>query len=85
MEKQNFNTLSQTAKVGYLISSGEIINEIESNDHFTSLFMMDDFYVEIYLDKNTREITSIRVQENTDVLNKYLQNVNLDVTGLIRK
>ncbi|MCE3228200.1 MAG: hypothetical protein K0S32_2751 [Bacteroidetes bacterium] len=85
MEKQNFNTLSQTAKVGYLISSGEIINEIESNDHFTSLFMMDDFYVEIYLDKNTREITSIRVQENTDVLNKYLQNVNLDVTGLIKK
>jgi hypothetical protein len=85
MEKQNFNILSHTAKIGYIISSGEIINEIESQDHFTSLFMMDDFYVEIFLDKKTREIISIRVQESTEILNKYIQSIDMDISELIKK
>jgi hypothetical protein len=85
MEKQNFNQLSQPAKIGYIISSGEVINEIENSQYYTSLFVMDDFYVEIYLDKKTREIAKIQIQENTEVLNKYVQNLNLDLSQLIKK
>jgi len=77
MQKDYFSLLSVPAQIGYLINYGEIINEIEAADHYTSLFMLHGFFTEARLDKDSSEIDSIRVVDDLDHLYKYVSGLDL--------
>lgn len=79
MEKKYFSSLEKIEKIDFILNYGEIIHEIQTHSTYKSLFILNGFFVEVYLDKLSNEIRSIYVQENTEELYKYVQHIALDI------
>ena len=83
MNAQQFFQLTPVVQQQCLYLSGEIIAEIEKEDVYTSLFLVNDFYVEAFLCKKSAEVISIIPQEDPDVQLAYLNKLNIDISGLV--
>lgn len=79
MEKEYFLSLSKIQKIDFIWNYGEIINEIQTSISYNSLFVLHGFFVEVKLDKMSNEISSISVQENSEILYSYVKSLKLHV------
>lgn len=79
MEKNYFLSLSEIEKIDFVWNYGDVIHEIETTSTYDSLFVMNDFFVEIHLDKSSNEIVSIFVQEQPDQLYRFVKHIQLDL------
>ena len=82
MERNYFTKLASQYKTEITWNYGEIITTVETKDLYISLFLLDTFYVEIYVDKNSNELINIEMQDDTDVLCAYINE--LDISYLFK-
>ena len=71
MEKENLRDVSLYAKVNQLIRTGDTYRELENHDSITCLMVMGDYFVELTLDKRTRELKGMEIKEDSETLLRY--------------
>lgn len=81
MEKNYFTALAADNKIELMFNYGEVIRTVETADRFILLFLLDHFFVEIHTDKVKREVLSIEIQEDRDILHAYIKD--LDISDLM--
>ncbi len=77
MAKDDFVKLTIPQKVELLWNEGEIISEKAYYDCNITLFLLDSFYVEVFLNREENEVVSIEIQENAQILYSYATDVSL--------
>lgn len=77
MTAQQFNILNEDIQHKYLLIRGECIASRETEDHCILLFQMDNFYVEVYFDKECDEIIHSRTFEDIGELQPYFAQVEI--------
>lgn len=82
MEKQYFITLDTEYKTELTWNFGEQITTVEIDDRFISLFLLDNFFIELHVNNITYELLEINVQDDTDILCAFLSD--LDMSDLFR-
>ncbi len=78
MEKTYFTSLQADARTEIAWNYGEVITTVETKDYYISLLLLDNFYVEIFIDKYNKELIEIGVQEDDDVLYEYIKDLVID-------
>lgn len=78
MEKTYFASLATDTRTELAWNYGEIITTVETKDYFISLFLLDNFYVEIFIDRLTNELIDIGIQDDDDVLYEYIKDLGID-------
>jgi hypothetical protein len=81
MDKFYFRTLNTDIKAELTSRCGELIATVETIDRIIALFVVDTFFVEIYINRKNNELEEIDVQDDDDVLYEYL--TELDIHQLI--
>ncbi len=82
MEKKYFTTLDADNRAELTWNYGELITAIETKDRFFTLFLLDSFFVEIYVNKANKELEEIVLQDDIDILYEYVKE--LDIHELIQ-
>ncbi len=83
MDKNYFLSLPLPAKIEYLIAYGEIINELEKDEYYTSLFLLKGLFIEVCLNKQSNNIDSMALINDTGILYEYLHNIHIPLPGNI--
>lgn len=78
MEKNYFTSLRSGLKTEITWNYGELITTIETIDKYISLFLLDRFFVEIYVNKLTNELEEVSIQDDNDVLYEYIKDLDLN-------
>ncbi|PBQ30323.1 hypothetical protein CNR22_00620 [Sphingobacteriaceae bacterium] len=78
MEKTYFTKLSADSKTELTWNYGEIITTVETKDIYISLFLLDTFYVEIYVNKFSNELQEVNLQDDEDILYEYIKDLNIN-------
>ena len=78
MGKEEFIKLTVAEKTDYLWSYGETISEKVYYDCNISLFLVEDFYVEVFFNRVVSEIVSIEIQEHHQILYEYVKDLDLN-------
>lgn len=81
MTHQHFKTLSQDKKFRNLLVNGVCLASRDTEDNCILLFQLNDFYVEIYFDKQCDEIVHCRTFQDIDELTPYIEQI--DISHLI--
>ncbi len=77
MRKEDFIKLSINQKTEALWNDGELISEKAYYDYNINLFLLDSFYVEVFFNRAEKEIVSISIQENDQILFGYVKDLGL--------
>ena len=80
MEKRYFINLDTESKTELTWNFGEQITTVEIKNEFVSLFLLDHFFIELHIDNVTYELLEINVQDDSDVLYAFLED--LDISDL---
>ena len=78
MNKEEFIKLTIADKTEYLWNYRELISEKVYYECNITLFLVEDFYVEVFLNRDENVIVSIEVQENNQILYEYVKNLDLN-------
>ncbi len=82
MSKEEFRKLSIADKVERLWNEGEIISEKAYYDCNITLFLIENFYVEVFFNRELQEIAGIELQDDPQILYFYIRD--LDLGELVR-
>ncbi|MBL7922174.1 MAG: hypothetical protein JNJ40_17800 [Bacteroidia bacterium] len=77
MRRSYFADLAKETKTELTWNYGELITTAETEDYYITLFLLDSFYVEIFIDKFNNELFDINIQDDNDVLYTYIKELNL--------
>lgn len=83
MDKNYFLSLPLPAKIEYLIAYGEIINELEKDEYYTSLFLLKGLFIEVCLNKHTDNIDYMTLINDSGILYEYLQDMRIPLPANI--
>ena len=78
MTKNEFIKLSIPEKMEQLWIEGDFISEKVYYDNNISLFLMDDFLVEVFFNRTYKEITAVEIQQNDQILFEYVKDIELN-------
>ncbi len=78
MNKEEFIKLTIADKTEYLWNYSELISEKVYYECNISLFLVENFYVEVFLNRDENVIVSIEVQGNNQILYEYVKNLDLN-------
>ena len=78
MRKEDFIKLNISQKTEALWNHGELISEKVYYDYNICLFLLEDFYVEVFFDRVEKEIVSVSIQENDQILFGYVKDLGLN-------
>lgn len=81
MCKDEFIKLSTPQRMELIWKEGEFISEKVYYDNNISLFLVDTYLVEVFFNRIYKEIVSIEIQENNQILFEYVKDIEL--TGLL--
>ncbi len=77
MQRKYFTEIDTNSKTELTWNYGELITSIETVDYYITLFLLDNFFVEIFIDKKNKELVNINIQDDDDVLYAYIQDLSL--------
>ena len=77
MYKDAFINLTINQKTELLWNYGEIIAEKVYYECNISLFLLENFYVEVFFNRVQNEIVGIEIQENVQILYEYVKDIDL--------
>lgn len=77
MRRSYFTDLAKETKTELTWNYGEFITNVETEDYYITLFLLDNFYVEIFIDKFNKELIDINIQDDDDILYAYIRDLNL--------
>ena len=75
--RDGFEKLTKTEKVGYLFNSGEELLCREDPEFTISLYILNNFFVEIWYSAPSRIIERIELTTNEEVLENYDHEIDL--------
>jgi hypothetical protein len=73
MNTEYLNEISELARIRMLIRSGDNVREIINENNITTLVVMGDYFVELTLDKRTRELKGMEIKEDSETLLRYFR------------
>jgi hypothetical protein len=82
MTKIQFEALSVSDKHNTLLAHGVYLMYRHSEDYTILLFQVEDFYVELYYQKNNETTLDFRVFASTDQLDPYFNQMPLSLARL---
>ncbi|MBA3681166.1 MAG: hypothetical protein H0W73_08375 [Bacteroidetes bacterium] len=77
MRKSYFIDLAKDTKTELTWNYGELVTTLETDDYYITLFLLDNFFVEIFIDKFNKELVDINIQDDDDILFAYLKDLSL--------
>jgi len=77
MTRDEFIKLTIPQKMEQLWTEGEFISEKAYYDNNISLFLMDNFLVEVFFNRSYNDVVSIEIQENNQILFEYVKDIEL--------
>jgi hypothetical protein len=78
VDKEEFIKLRMADKVEFLWNEGEIISEKVYYDCNITLFLFENFFIEVFFNRVENEIASIEVQDDERILYDYVKNLDLN-------
>ena len=78
MEKEEFIKLTIAERTEFLWRYGEIISEKVYYECNISLFLFENFYVEVFFNRVLNEIVGVEIQENCQILYEYVKDLDLN-------
>ena len=78
MEKNYFISLQTDTRTEIAWNYGEIVTTVETKDYYISLLLLDNFYVEIFIDRYTNELIDIGIQDDDEVLYEYIKDLGIN-------
>ena len=78
MNNEEFIKLTIADKTEYLWNYSELISEKVYYECNITLFLVENFYVEVFFNREQNVIVSIEVQENNQILYEYVKDLNLN-------
>lgn len=75
--KTEFVKLTKTEKVSYLFNSGEFLLTREHPGYLINLYLLADFFVEIWYTSPSNRVDKIEVVPNDEVLENYNDEIDL--------
>jgi len=86
MTRYDFVLLDLSSKIELLWNEGEIIAEKQYYDCNITLFLFNNFYVEVFFDREENAIRGIELQESSQILYAYVSDLNLqELTKLLQR
>ncbi len=76
MIKNSFDTLDIKQKGRILFTQGKNLAVIQDKNHVVNLFLLDNFYVEVYYHHKDNRIQKIEVLEDMRRLDLYIDYMN---------
>ena len=73
-----FNCLSNSWKYQYVLLKGVCISDRVTETEDILLFQIDLYYIEVIFKRNTDHIINVRTFTETDELQPYLSDINID-------
>ncbi len=77
MDKEEFIKLNIAEKIETLWNDGDVISEKTYYECNISLFLLGNYYVEVFFNRDINEVVSIEIQENKQILYEYVKNLDL--------
>jgi hypothetical protein len=77
MKQVRFLELETYERLQVLWEEGEVISQKKYYDTTISLFLLDNFFVEVFFDPAVNDITAISVQEHPQILYAYVCDLDL--------
>lgn len=77
IRKMDFEKMTKTEQVSHLFRSGEELLSRKTAGFIVSLYVLEDFFVEIWYSSPTIMIEKIEVTSNEEVLKNYDQKIDL--------
>jgi hypothetical protein len=78
MRLSDFILLSEMEKKKTVLHEGILLAKRDSKDCKVFLFGLDDYYVEMFCNRQSKAVEEYRAFENTRLLFPYLQSISLD-------
>ncbi|MBA2329319.1 MAG: hypothetical protein M3413_07070 [Bacteroidota bacterium] len=78
MKMLNFQVMDENKKINILYRQGIYIGKRKFLNFCTVLYQLDSFYVELYYKKYRTYIDKIRVFESTELLEPYLDQIDVE-------
>lgn len=78
MNKEEFIKLTIEDKTEFIWNYSELISEKVYYDCNITLFLVEDFYVEVFFNRVQNIIVSIEIQENSQILFDYVKDLDLN-------
>ena len=78
MNKEEFIKLTIADKTEYLWNYSELISEKVYYECNISLFLVENFFVDVFLNRDQNVILIIEIQENDQILYEYVKNLDLN-------
>ena len=77
MTERQFNAMNRQDQVHNLLVHGACIADRKAQKRQVLLFQLGYFYVEVFFDHYSEEVSFIRAFNNLDELQPYLENISL--------
>ena len=78
MIKDEFIKLTIPQRMEHLWAEGEFISQKVYYDNDISLFLMDNFLVEVFFNRVHNEIVGAEIQENDQILFEYVKDLEIN-------
>ncbi|MGZ3849314.1 MAG: hypothetical protein ACXVMS_07355 [Flavisolibacter sp.] len=83
MQLREFKYEDKLKKKQLLFQHGIFLDQRPQEEFIIMLFQIDAFYVEVYFDREEREIGYMRAFSELDLSSPYLQRIDLSVLPLV--
>lgn len=77
MKQVRFLELETYERLQILWEEGEVISQKKYYNTTISLFLLDNFFVEVFFDPAVNDITAISVQDHPQILYAYVSDLDL--------
>ena len=78
MQKEEFILLNLDEKVEFLWKYAEVISQKAYYDCDITLFLLENYYVEVFFNRVEKQVMSIEIQENSQILYGYVKDLNIN-------
>lgn len=78
MNKDEFVKLTIPQRLEYLWAEGEFISQKVYYENDISLFLMDNFLVEVFFNRIYNDVVGVEIQENNQILFEYVKDLELN-------
>ncbi len=82
MQKEAFAVLPLAEKIELLWSHGDVISQMTYYDCDISLFLLENYFVEVFFNRVEKQVVGAEIQQDTQILYGYVKN--LDINELVK-
>ena len=77
MKLDEFVILTEDERISVLWREAQIVAERSDRDHNIFLYQVYSFYIEVWYSKNLMNIYNLKSFSDTDLLEPYLEDINI--------